>query len=207
MQQLVAFRVSAAYFMVINNVAHAHVTCRSRSWYSDTMHWTCFRKCKASSTPCNNVQHYVCQALQELTAGTAIFSPSTGTRFTGVTYVINIASAIDVGNVMHNLNSSSTQELAPEVAARIAEAERIAKEAEAEAAAFAEQAAAVQAEHDLKRQEQLQACLPTALAAVCLHIACTTSIPSGEEEVRALIDLLIGRGRGSLVWSWLSLQG
>ncbi|KAL3151309.1 hypothetical protein ABBQ38_013146 [Trebouxia sp. C0009 RCD-2024] len=52
---------------------------------------------------------------------------------------------------------SKPQELAPEVAARIAEAERVAAEAEAEAAAFAEQAAAVQAEHDLKRQEQLQA--------------------------------------------------
>ena len=52
---------------------------------------------------------------------------------------------------------SGAQELAPEVAARIAEAERVAAEAEAEAAAFAEQAAAVQAEHDLKRQEQLQA--------------------------------------------------
>lgn len=73
---------------------------------------------------------------------------------------------------MHNYTSSAfCQELAPEVAARIAEAERIAAEAEAEAAAFAEQAAAVQAEHDLKRQEQLQASLPT-LAAACLHTAC-----------------------------------
>lgn len=48
------------------------------------------------------------------------------------------------------------QELAPEIAARIAEAERIAAEAEAEAAAYAEHAAAIQAEHDLKQQEEHQ---------------------------------------------------
>jgi len=48
------------------------------------------------------------------------------------------------------------QELAPEIAARIAEAERIAAEAEAEAAAYAEHAAAVQAEHDLMQREQHQ---------------------------------------------------
>lgn len=86
------------------------------------------------------------------------------------------------------------QELAPEVAARIAEAERIAAEAEAEAAAFVEQAAAVQAEHDLKRQEQLQASLPTTLAAPHLRTGCTMSTPSGEEEVRQLVGLLIGGG-------------
>ena len=88
------------------------------------------------------------------------------------------------------------QELAPEVAARIAEAERIAAEAEAEAAAFAEQAAAVQAEHDLKRQEQLQASLPTALAAPCFHTGCTVSTSFGEEEVRALLGRVIGTDRG-----------
>ena len=49
--------------------------------------------------------------------------------------------------------------MAPEIAARIAEAERVAAEAEAEAAAYAEHAAAVQAEHDLKHQEQLQVLL------------------------------------------------
>lgn len=52
--------------------------------------------------------------------------------------------------------ASLQQELAPEIAARIAEAERIAAEAEAEAAAYAEHAAAVQAEHELKEQEQHQ---------------------------------------------------
>ena len=55
-----------------------------------------------------------------------------------------------------NLMASLQQELAPEIAARIAEAERIAAEAEAEAAAYAEHAAAVQAEHELKEQEQHQ---------------------------------------------------
>ncbi|KAA6418404.1 MAG: hypothetical protein FRX49_11660, partial [Trebouxia sp. A1-2] len=48
------------------------------------------------------------------------------------------------------------QELAPEIAARIAEAERIAAEAEAEAAAYAEHAAAIQAEHDLQQQQEHQ---------------------------------------------------
>ena len=46
------------------------------------------------------------------------------------------------------------QELPPEIAARIAEAERIAAEAEAEAAAYAEHAATMQAEHDLQQQEE-----------------------------------------------------
>lgn len=49
---------------------------------------------------------------------------------------------------------SKPQELPPEIAARIAEAERIAAEAEAEAAAYAEHAAAIQAEHDLQQQEE-----------------------------------------------------
>lgn len=71
-------------------------------------------------------------------------------------------------SIVSVLPCTCSQELAPEVAARIAEAERIAAEAEAEAAAFAEQAAAVQAEHDLMRQEQLQASLPP--HPCCTHV-------------------------------------
>jgi len=48
------------------------------------------------------------------------------------------------------------QELAPEIAARIAEAERIAAEAEAEAAAYAEHAAAIQLEHELQQEQEHQ---------------------------------------------------
>ena len=57
---------------------------------------------------------------------------------------------------MHYICASAAQELAPEIAARIAEAERIAAEAEAEAAAYAEHAAAIQAEHDLQQQQEHQ---------------------------------------------------
>lgn len=78
-----------------------------------------------------------------------------------VTHGTRNTPVIICANITHIQYSPTwRQELAPEVAARIAEAERIAAEAEAEAAAFAEQAAAVQAEHDLMRQEQLQASLP-----------------------------------------------
>lgn len=78
-----------------------------------------------------------------------------------VTYGIRNTPVIFCANIVHiQYSPTCLQELAPEVAARIAEAERIAAEAEAEAAAFAEQAAAVQAEHELMRQEQLQASLP-----------------------------------------------
>ena len=48
------------------------------------------------------------------------------------------------------------QELAPEIAARIAEAECIAAEAEAEAAAYAEHAAAIQLEHELQQEQEHQ---------------------------------------------------
>lgn len=58
--------------------------------------------------------------------------------------------------VMHYICVLAAQELAPEIAARIAEAERIAAEAEAEAAAYAEHAAAIQAEHDLQQQQERQ---------------------------------------------------
>ena len=57
---------------------------------------------------------------------------------------------------VHYVCASAAQELAPEIAARIAEAERIAAEAEAEAAAYAEHAAAIQAEHDLQQQQEHQ---------------------------------------------------
>ncbi len=58
--------------------------------------------------------------------------------------------------VVHCTRAFAVQELAPEIAARIAEAERIAAEAEAEAAAYAEHAAAIQAEHDLQQQQEHQ---------------------------------------------------
>lgn len=65
---------------------------------------------------------------------------------------------------MHHICASAAQELAPEIAARIAEAERIAAEAEAEAAAYAEHAAAIQAEHELQEEQEHQVhpltCLP-----------------------------------------------
>ena len=48
------------------------------------------------------------------------------------------------------------QALDPAVAARIEEAERIAAQAEAEAAAYAEHAANIQAEHDSRQQQQQQ---------------------------------------------------
>lgn len=54
---------------------------------------------------------------------------------------------------LHYVCASAAQELAPEIAARIAEAERIAAEAEAEAGAYAEHAAAIQAEHDLQQHQ------------------------------------------------------
>ena len=57
---------------------------------------------------------------------------------------------------VHYVCASAAQELAPEIAARIAEAERIAAEAEAEAAAYAEHAAAIQAQHDLQQQQEHQ---------------------------------------------------
>jgi len=57
---------------------------------------------------------------------------------------------------VHDICALVLQELAPEIAARIAEAERIAAEAEAEAAAYAEHAAAIQAEHDLQQEQEHQ---------------------------------------------------
>lgn len=88
-----------------------------------------------------------------------------------VTIGIRNPPVIICANIAHiQYSPTCLQELAPEVAARIAEAERIAAEAEAEAAAFAEQAAAVQAEHELMRQEQLQAIPPPHPAASCLHL-------------------------------------
>lgn len=57
------------------------------------------------------------------------------------------------------------QELDPAVQARIEEAERIAAQAEAEAAAYAEHAANIQAEHDsLQQQHQQVLCLATPFA-------------------------------------------
>ena len=82
------------------------------------------------------------------------------------------------------------QELPPEIAARIAEAERIAAEAEAEAAAYAEHAAAIQAEHDLQQQEEnlvrpcCLACRMTCFdqAHVC-KILCSASIACSEQSI------------------------
>ena len=63
------------------------------------------------------------------------------------------------------------QELDPAVQARIEEAERIAAQAEAEAAAYAEHAANIQAEHDSLQQQQQQVLRLATFFAVA-YVAC-----------------------------------